>query len=113
MMNDSSYCAALRLMDRFEQIKIQTILIHNSRIKFGVPPAPTVEGREKLTASFPSIFSIIYRKIKASINEKSLKKFGPRIVPSGEEQNVPCKASLLTQSSSLGAAGSSLREFKP
>ncbi len=96
MMNNLSYCGSLRLIDWFEPIKAQTILNQNSVIRFGVPPAPTVEGREKLIASFLSIFSFMYKKIKAPINEKSLKKFGPRIMPIGEEHNVPCKASLLT-----------------
>ena len=83
----------------------------NNENKFGVPPTPTIEGREKLKALLPSISFIRHREMKASLNARSIKKFGTPQVSNGEESNIPPVVSLLTQSSGLRAAGSSLRGF--
>lgn len=86
------------LMDAFEPINLQTILIHNFEIKFGVPPAPTVEGRKKRIATFPSTF---LNKIVKSFSQKSpqihlkdLKKFGMESIPNDEKYITSHKASL-------------------
>ena len=112
LMNNLSYCVSLRLIDRFEPIKAQTILNQNSVIKFGVPPAPTVEGREEPRASLPSILYNTYKQEDDLINEQTINKFGMDAIPSDEEYLTSRKASLLTQSSGLQAAGSLLSGFR-
>ncbi|AIL12600.1 hypothetical protein IM40_02175 [Candidatus Paracaedimonas acanthamoebae] len=92
LMNNLSYCVSLRLIDRFEPIKAQTILNQNSVIKFGVPPAPTIEGREKSKVSLPSILYNTYKQEKDSINEQTINKFGMDSMPNDEEYFTSRKA---------------------
>lgn len=87
------------------------ILENHFIIEFGVPPTPTIEGREKLSASFPSISFILVETLKCLFqktlhsHKRNIKKFGTPQVSNGEEHAAPHVASLSTQSGSLRAAG--------
>ena len=82
---------------------------HFLSLKFGVPPSPKIEGREKPRVSFPSITD---KQTKNPIDEQTIKKFDTSRVSSGKVHRFPCIASLLTESSGLRAAGSFLRGFR-
>ncbi|AIL13470.1 hypothetical protein IM40_08180 [Candidatus Paracaedimonas acanthamoebae] len=82
---------------------------HFLSLKFGVPPSPKIEGREKLRVSLPSISD---KETKDLIDEQTIKKFDTSRVSSGKVHCIPCIASLLTESSGLRAAGSFLKGFQ-
>ncbi len=94
----------------FSHLQMKT-LGNKSKHKFGVPPSPKIEGREEPRVSLPSLSYAIDKETKDSTIEQTIKKFGMDSMPGGKEYTIPCEASLLTQSSGLRAAGSSLRGF--